>query len=94
MLVAMVERKAQKGTHGGYCFPAHSAKPDSHRDRWKEMPSTARKHGYLTAMFLCSLLLTFAQATAQSREEIHVSFAERLQSEGESAKSRLRRMLG
>ena len=85
MLARMVNPKKQKKVSDGSGFPAHGVKPDSRRDRLREMFFTVQASGYPAAL-LCCLLLTFALAAAQSPEGRYVSCVESQISASKSAK--------
>ena len=93
MLARMVKPKKQKKVSDGSGFPAHGVKPDSRRDRLREMFFTVQASGYPATVFLCCLLLTFALAAAQSPEGRYVSCVEPQISASESYKQQLRQTL-
>ena len=92
MLISKVVTKDQEKAFGGAYFPLHKKTRLGNRQRdLRKMCSAARTHGYLSASFLCFVLLTFAQALALAEEEeIRVAFAQPHIPASESAKRRVR----
>ena len=88
-LAGMVAYESQKEMHGGSYFRSQKSRPERRRDKLRKTLSVVEAHGCLLTTFLCFLLLTLTQTTAQSQEEIRVSFAGPRRSARESTKRHL-----